>query len=977
MKDMKRRFRFLLLLILLCQALPLAAQQPCAPPPPPVNKEPNIFNAQQEMELGDAIAEQVQKDFHVIDDEEVNGYLRDIGARIVQGLPQTGIRFQFFVVDLPETNAFTLPGGRVYVTRKLIAFARSEDELAGVIAHELGHGLMHHAAVDLTRIFRETLGVTAVTDRRDIFEKYNRLIESARQKGVRSRDHEEGQQLEADRAGLYAMIAAGYDPQAFSAFWDNFVETKGKTGSWFTDLFGTTKPEQKRLREMLKVSATIKPECINARAPRTSDEFKKWQSALVVYSGTGRREQLHAVLSKMTLTPPLRGEVTYLRFSPDGKYVLAQDDGGIDVLSREPFQILFRIEAPEAKPALFSPDSQAIVFHNSNLHVERWNTSDGTKAGAYEVVTKRSTCLQSQLSSDGKTLACYDTQFNLNLYDVATSELIFQKKDFYVPHLFEFILTLLDMDSGSEMHLLNMQFSPDNHYFLAARGDEDRFVIRLDGFAMGDDKVAIGVDLATRKTISLGGSLKNLMSGGFTFYSPTAIIGEYYQDTDRSGIYTFPEGKKVEQFKMAGREFSMAQQGDYFVVRPISEYPAGIYDVKAKKIILGNKQGAIDVYGNTFVAERRNGELGLYDLANAKPLSVISLPRNSLGRLRVAQVSPDLKWLVASERSRGAVWDLTNGSRVFHIRGFRGAHFGGDGNIYADFPKYGKTERTIARMMPGAQDVSEGFQLPESGVSQYGAYVVSLTSLDEAKEKSKKEKKDEKKAPAGESAPAVEKESSDDETPTFFGGSSRLSNGRLEARDVQQGTTLWTRDFPDGVPRYWGSPQYGTLTLAWNLASPAARSLVKSNAALAKQLSAMGDKEGDYLLQTIDLKTGKLLGQLLIETGKGAFRIEQITTAGDWVVVTDTQNRVLVYSLGSGQLKQRFFGTRAAISPRDNLLCVENEPGRLIVYDLNSGEKRDEFSFSSRVSLIQFAGDKRLFVLTANQTAYLLGIKEG
>jgi hypothetical protein len=643
---------------------------------------------------------------------------------------------------------------------------------------------------------------------------------------------------------------------------------------------------------------------------------------------------------------------------------------------------MFRIEAPEAKPAMFSPDSQTIVFNNSNLHVERWNTSDGTKAGAFEVVTKRSTCLQSQLSSDGKTLACYDTQFNLNLYDVTTNELIFQKKNFYVPHLFEFILSLLEADSASDMHLLSMQFSPDNRYFLAARSDEDRVVVRVEGyFAMGDDTVAIGVDLTTRKTISLGGSLKNVMSGGFTFYSPTAIIGEYFQNTDRSGIYTFPEGKKVEQFKLAGREFSMAQQGDYFVVRPISEYPAGIFDVKAKKIILGNKQGAIDVYGNTFVAERRNGELGLYDLASAKPLSVISLPRNQLGRLRVAQVSPDLKWLAASERSRGAVWDLTNGSRVFHIRGFRGAYFGGDGNIYADFPKYGKTERTIARMMPAAQDVSEGFQLPESGVNQYGAYVASVTSLNEAKEKDKKEKKeekkkDEKKAKADESEQADEKESSDDEAPTIFGGSPRQRNMRLEVRDAQQGTTLWTRDFPDEVPRYWGSPQYGTLTLSWDLSSDAARSIVKSDSALSKQLSAMGDKEGDYLLQTLELKTGKLLGQVLIETGKGAFRIDQITAAGDWVVVTDTQNRVLVYSLGSGQLKQRFFGARAAISPNDNLLCVENEPGQLIVYDLNSGEKRDEFSFSSRVSLIQFAGDKRLFVLTANQTAYLLGIRE-
>ncbi|MBV9957941.1 MAG: M48 family metalloprotease [Acidobacteria bacterium] len=894
----------------------------------------------------------------------MNGYLREIGARLVKGLPETGIRFQFFVVDLPETNAFTLPGGRVYVTRKLIAFARSEDELAGVIAHELGHGLMHHAAVDLSRIFRETLGVTQVTDRRDIFEKYNRLIESARQKGVRSGDHEEGQQLEADRAGLYAMIAAGYDPHVSTAFWDNFVETKGKTGNWFTDVFGTTKPEQKRLREMLKVAATIKPECINARVPRTSDDFKKWQSAVVVYSGTGRREQLHNVLSKMTLTPPLRGEITHLRFSPDGKYLIAQDDGGIDVLSREPFQILFRIEAPEARPAMFSPDSQNIVFNNANLHVERWNTSDGTKAGANEVVIKRSRCMQSQLSSDGKTLACFDTRLNLNLYDVATSELIFQKKEFYVPNILELLMILLDSDAG-EIRMLNMQFSPDNHYFLAARRGADRVVVRFDGAPAGDGKVAIGVDLTTRKSISLGGDLKSVMSGGFTFYSPTAIIGEYFENTDRSGIYTFPEGKKVELFKMAGREFSMAQQGDYFVVRPISDYPAGVYDVKAKRLVLGNKQAAIDVYGNTFVAERKNGELGLYDLTTNKPLTIISLPSNSLGRLHVAQVSPDLKWLVASERNRGAVWDLTSGSRVFHIRGFRGAHFGSDGNIYADFPKYGNTERTIARMMPAAQDVAEGFKLPERGVTQYGAYVVSLSSSD------KEKKKDEKKDKAEEKAPAGAEDYSDDESPT-----SGQKGRRLEVREVQQGATLWTRDFTDGVPSFWGNSQYGTLTFAWGLSSDAARRIVKSDAILSKQLSAMGDKEGDYLLQSMDLKTGKLLGQLLIETGKGAFRIEQMTTAGDWVVVIDSQNRVLVYSLSTGQLKQRFFGDRAAISPAENLLCVENEPGKLIIYDLNSGEKRDEFSFSSRVSLIQFAGGKRLFVLTANQTAYLLGIKE-
>ncbi len=59
---MKTLPRFFLVLLLLCSTFPVYAQQPCAPPSIPQTKEPNIFNAQQEMDLGDAIAEQFQKD---------------------------------------------------------------------------------------------------------------------------------------------------------------------------------------------------------------------------------------------------------------------------------------------------------------------------------------------------------------------------------------------------------------------------------------------------------------------------------------------------------------------------------------------------------------------------------------------------------------------------------------------------------------------------------------------------------------------------------------------------------------------------------------------------------------------------------------------------------------------------------------------------------------------------------------------------
>jgi Tol biopolymer transport system component len=137
----------------------------------------------------------------------------------------------------------------------------------------------------------------------------------------------------------------------------------------------------------------------------------------------------------------------------------------------------------------------------------------------------------------------------------------------------------------------------------------------------------------------------------------------------------------------------------------------------------------------------------------------------------------------------------------------------------------------------------------------------------------------------------------------------------------------------------------------------------------------MHEKEGDYFLEILDLRNGAPLGKLLIETGKGSFRLSTVFAAGNWVIISDTQNRVLVYSLKTGEMKGRVFGSFATVSPVAGLLCVENESGQLTVYSLETMEKRDQFTFSSPVSLIRFSQDgRRLFVLTSNQVAYQLDV---
>lgn len=130
----------LLVLAIAFSALIVQGQtpRPCQPPAlQTTSQEPNIFTEQQEADLGDAIAEHIQRNLRVIDDEEVTGNLTRIGQRIIKHLPPTNLRFQFLLVDLPDANAFVLPGGRIYVNSNSAYFGErpSVQHLAD-LAHQ-------------------------------------------------------------------------------------------------------------------------------------------------------------------------------------------------------------------------------------------------------------------------------------------------------------------------------------------------------------------------------------------------------------------------------------------------------------------------------------------------------------------------------------------------------------------------------------------------------------------------------------------------------------------------------------------------------------------------------------------------------------------------------------------------------------------------------------------------------------------------
>src|SRR5260370_5159255 len=145
-----------------------------------------------------------------------------MGDRVAQHLPDTGLHYQFLLYDQPEIQAFSMPGGRVYVSRKMVAFLRNEDELAGLLGHELGHLAARQQAMELSRRFRDVLGPRTLSPDEDLFGLYNQFVESVRLKKRHAQPsgEEDRQQKIADQLGLQSVSRSGYTPQAFPHLFD-------------------------------------------------------------------------------------------------------------------------------------------------------------------------------------------------------------------------------------------------------------------------------------------------------------------------------------------------------------------------------------------------------------------------------------------------------------------------------------------------------------------------------------------------------------------------------------------------------------------------------------------------------------------------------------------------------------------------------------------------------------------------------------
>ena len=208
----------------------------------------DFYSLDKEVRLGRQLAAQVDQQGKFIDDPVITEYVNRVGQNIALH-SDAKIPFTIKVLDSDDVNAFALPGGFLYVNKGCILAADTEAELAGVMAHEIGHVAARHGVEQASKA---TIANYAMIPLIFVTGGLGYLAYQAAQIGVPLAflKFTRGAEAEADRLGAQYMWAAGYDPNLFLTFFEKLEKKeKGKPGT-LSKLFGTHPPTPDRITKV-------------------------------------------------------------------------------------------------------------------------------------------------------------------------------------------------------------------------------------------------------------------------------------------------------------------------------------------------------------------------------------------------------------------------------------------------------------------------------------------------------------------------------------------------------------------------------------------------------------------------------------------------------------------------------------------------------------------------------------------------------
>ena len=198
----------------------------------------NLFSPQQDIEMGQEASKQADRELQLLNDRQAINYVNSLGRQLAAHAPGEKYPYQFKIVNDTAINAFALPGGFIYVNRGAIEAADNEAQIAGVMAHEIGHVVMRHGTNQVSKAYLaqaplavlggalgnnsigSVLGQLGVSlGLNSLFLKYSRDAET-----------------QADVLGTQILHDSGYDPKAMVEFFEKIqAESKDRAVQFLSD----------------------------------------------------------------------------------------------------------------------------------------------------------------------------------------------------------------------------------------------------------------------------------------------------------------------------------------------------------------------------------------------------------------------------------------------------------------------------------------------------------------------------------------------------------------------------------------------------------------------------------------------------------------------------------------------------------------------------------------------------------------------
>ncbi len=243
-----------------------------------VGKGLDFYSLEKEIALGKQLAQQVDSEAKFINDPVVVNYVNKVGQNLVRN-SDARVPFTIKVIDSDVVNAFALPGGFFYVNSGLLLHADTEAELAGVMAHEIAHVCARHGTKDMTKQSIVQLAsipamifIPYTWAGYAIYQGMNFAIPLTFLRFSRK------DEAEADFLGLQYMYKAGYDPNAFVAFFEKVEADEKKQPGTIPKIFDTHPPTPDRIEAAQQEIATILP--ARGEYIETTSEFDQVKARL-------------------------------------------------------------------------------------------------------------------------------------------------------------------------------------------------------------------------------------------------------------------------------------------------------------------------------------------------------------------------------------------------------------------------------------------------------------------------------------------------------------------------------------------------------------------------------------------------------------------------------------------------------------------------------------------------------------------------